>query len=76
MTTVKSTSKRKVLRLMTPPTADTGLDVIAPVGLTVRALIQHKRYKRLRDTYTVIRVEGDFLIPIASLRRAERARVE
>ncbi|NKE70212.1 hypothetical protein [Candidatus Manganitrophus noduliformans] len=63
---ITSKSKRKVLRLLRPPTA-TGVDEPAPPGLTIRKLIHHKRYRALRDRGTIIRVEGDHLLCISNL---------
>lgn len=63
---ITSKSKRKVLRLLRPPT-ETGIDEPALSGLTVRELIHHRRYRSLRHRATVIRVEGDHLLCVDNL---------
>jgi hypothetical protein len=60
-------SRDRVIRLMTPPTDRTQKEQSAPRGLTVKKLMRHARYEKLRTRYTVIEIVGGGLIPIRTL---------
>src|SRR4051812_48915124 len=62
MPRISSRSTRKVIRLLKPPCAATGLYDEAPRGLTVRTLIHHQRHQKLRDKYTIAELEGGGLL--------------
>jgi len=61
-------SQLRVLQLLTPPTSRTGLDEPAPRGLTVRKLMCHARYGKLRSRFTIARIEGGHLVSLRNLR--------
>jgi len=69
MTKISSKSKRRVIRLLTPPTARTGLDRVAPFWLTVNKLMNTKRGRKLKGQFSMIQIEGDNLICIANLEK-------
>jgi hypothetical protein len=65
---ISSRSTRRVLRLLKPPTARTGMDNPAPRGLTVRALCHHKARAKLRNSgATILAIEGGHLLCLHNL---------
>lgn len=64
---ISSRSKQRVARLMKPPVCTTGRDTPAPRGLTVRALVYHKKHQRLRREYTIIQLHNGQLVSVQSL---------
>jgi hypothetical protein len=67
LATLTSRSKVRVIELLTPPTAQTGLVRDAPRGLTIRALMHHRRHHRLRTTYTIARLNDGTLVPLSQI---------
>lgn len=67
MKRTSSKSKRRIVRLLSPPTSKTGLDEPAPAGLTVRALIHHQRFRSLRNRILMARTDDDHLLCIHNL---------
>ncbi len=65
---ITSKSTAKIVRLLTPPTATTLLDDAPPRGLTVRRLMNQRRYAKLRSKYTIVRIAGNHLLCVANLR--------
>jgi hypothetical protein len=59
----------KVIELLTPPTAQTGLEERAPRGLTIRALMCHQKNARLRTRFTIARIEGGHLVSLGNLEK-------
>ncbi|WP_050028950.1 hypothetical protein [Verrucomicrobium sp. BvORR034] len=68
LTILTRRSRARVIELLTPPTAVTKLQRPAPVGLTIKKLMCHKRYRRLRDTYTIARIGCGELVPLSAIR--------
>jgi len=62
-------SRARVVELLTPSTAITKLQRPAPQGLTIKHLLCYKRYRRLRDTYTIARISCGELVPLSAIRQ-------
>jgi len=69
MKKLSAKSNTRVSRLLSPPTDETGLDDIAPRGLTVRQLVHHQSRAGLRRKYTMARTVNDNLLSIGNLIR-------
>ena len=64
---ITSKSRLGIRRLLVPPTSRTLKDIHAPRGLTVRRLVHHAKYHKLREEYTVAESVDGHLLCISNL---------